>query len=166
MTWPTHQTGAVAAALAFNLSLPAIAASFIGATVPDIIDQAISRLMPDKRLRQKVFNRIHRGNSHWFGWWLFLFLLALSLPIPPLARDLAAGFAIGALSHVGLDMLTPRGVPFLPVGRTFNIALPVCSTGKFSEYVVLGILILSGLLCVFSFQIVPGGIAAIFACDH
>ena len=160
MTWPTHQAGALLAALALDLSFPALAAAFMGATLPDIIDQSISRFAPGKRLRQKVFNRIHRGHSHWFGWWLAIFLITLGLPMPGIVRDLLAGLALGALSHVALDMLTPRGVPFLPFGAPCNVAIPLCSTGKWSEYVFLGLILFCGLLCLFSIQPVPGGVMA------
>lgn len=160
MTWPTHQTGGIVAALALSLSLPSIIGAFLGSILPDVIDQTVSRLAPGKRVRQKVFNKIHRGQSHWLGWWMLLFFLPLTVSLPVLARDVLAGIALGGLSHVVLDMLTPRGVPLLPVRQAVNLSIPVCSTGKFSEYVFLAFLICAGLFCVFSFTPVQGGITA------
>lgn len=139
MKWITHQTGAVLGAMALSLPLPGVVCASIGAVLPDVIDQRLSKLAPTKSSRQKTFNRIHRGSSHWFGWWLALFLAALALPLHPLARDALAGFVLGALSHVGMDMLTPRGAPILPFGR-FKLALPLCSTGGIGEYAFLALI--------------------------
>lgn len=142
MKWITHQTGAVLGALALGLPWPGIAAAGAGAVFPDVIDQKISGLAATRRGRQKIFNKIHRGPSHWFGWWLLL--LAVLAVWPPLARDAAAGFVFGALSHIALDMLTPQGVPLRPFSRRGRLALPVCSTGKAGEYVFLALLLAAG----------------------
>lgn len=145
MRWITHQTGAILAGLALGLSLPPLAAASAGAIFPDVIDQKLSGLAPTKRSRQKVFNRIHRGPSHWFGWWLLLFLASVSIPLPMLWRDILLGFSLGCLSHVGMDLLTPRGVPLLPFTRQGKIALPVCSTGTATETIFLLLLIAGAL---------------------
>lgn len=158
MTWPTHQVGAALAALALDLPPLAIASACLGAVLPDLADQKISALATGKRMRQKVFNRIHRGNSHWFGWWIMLFMLPLAFPMPAFARDLLAGFALGGLAHVAMDMLTPRGVPLLPFGPVRNVAIPVCSTGKAGEYVFMAILLLLGIFYLFSIDPVKGGL--------
>lgn len=133
MKWITHQTGALVACLALNLSVPAMATAWLGSVFPDVLDMARARNTGKKR--QKTFNRIHRGASHWLGWWLGL--LAPALALPPLPLDLAAGFVFGGLSHICLDMLTPRGVPILPFTRKGSISLAMCSTGKAGEYVFL-----------------------------
>lgn len=116
----------------------------MGAVLPDLIDQARSAAAPAKK-RQQTFNRLHRGSSHWFGWWLALFLLLLALPLPPLARDAGAGLFLGGLVHVGMDLLTPRGVPMLPFGRKARLALPICSTGSLREYLFLALIIGAGI---------------------
>lgn len=158
MTWPTHQAGAVVAALALDMPPLAVFAAFLGAVLPDMADQSLSRLAPGKRMRQKMFNRIHRGNSHWFGWWLLFFMLPLAFALPEFAREILAGFALGGLSHVMLDMFTPRGVPLLPVGPARNLAIPVCSTGKPGEYVILALLIAAGVFLLFSISPVKDGL--------
>lgn len=145
MKWVTHQTGAVLGALALGMPWPGIAAAGIGSIFPDIIDQKVSSLGANRRKRQKLFNQIHRGSSHWIGWWFPLFLVFLSLPLPALARDAASGFAFGALSHVMLDMLTPQGVPVWPFSRQGKLAVPLCSTGKAGEYVFLLVMLVCGL---------------------
>lgn len=139
MKWITHQTGAIAAGLVLQMPVLAVAAAFAGAVLPDMIDQSLSCLGHTKKQRQKIFNRVHRGNSHWFGWWLSLFVLAAALP--PIARACVAGLALGATSHVLLDMLTTRGVPLLPFSHKGQLALGLCSTGKIGEYVFLAALV-------------------------
>ncbi len=146
MKWVTHQTGALIAAMALELPLPCIAAACAGAIAPDLVDQKISGLAQGKRKRQKAFNKIHRGASHWFGWWLAFFMAALLLPLPAFANSICAGIAFGGLSHVMLDMLTPRGVPLLPVATGFRLSLRICSTGRWSEYVFLGAMITAAVI--------------------
>lgn len=146
MKWITHQTAALLGAA----SLGAPWASFIllvpGAILPDLIDLRLARLGRGGRHKQKVFNKVHRGASHWFGWWLGLLFLTLCLPLPSLVRDILAGLALGAFSHVLMDMLTPKGVPLLPFSRWIFLSTPVCTTGTFGERVFLHILVIVGLL--------------------
>ena len=146
MRWPTHQAAALGLALLCHLPVPGLVAAVAGGIVPDVLDQKLARLAPGKRLRQKVFNKIHRSTTHWFGWWLALLVLALQAPaslvdmagpLAPVMRPVALGLALGALSHVLLDMLTPHGVPLLPVTRRLKVAVPLCSTGSWREYLVL-----------------------------
>lgn len=139
MKWITHQTGAVLGGLVLGLSPLGVIAAGTGAIIPDVIDQSVSSL--GGRRRQKVFNRIHRGQSHWFGWWLLLFLAPMLLELPRLLAESMAGLALGGLSHAGLDMLTPRGVPFLPWRGSLRLALPICSTGRIGEYVFLAVML-------------------------
>ena len=146
MKWITHQAGAALGALTLALPLPAVIAAVAGAIGPDIIDQKISALASSKKKRQRLFNKIHRGSSHWFGWWLALFLAAIASPLPPLLRDAGIGLAIGLLSHIILDLLTPHGVPLLPFTQKFRVALPICSTGKAGEYIFLFALLTLGAI--------------------
>lgn len=147
MRWISHQTGALLGAAFLGMPVPAIGAACVGAILPDMLDQKISGLAPTKKTRQKVFNRIHRGPSHWFGWWLAIFLLPLAMPFA--MNDLAAGLGFGALSHVCLDMLTRKGIPLFPFG-SFRLGLGLCSTGKASEYVFL-----AGMICAGFFYFGP-----------
>lgn len=146
MKWVTHQTGAILGAFALNMPWAAAIAVLPGAILPDLVDQKLARQAKNKRRRQKVFNQLHRGASHWFGWWLGLLLVILASPLPSLAQDVLAGFALGAFSHILMDMLTPRGVPLLPFQRKPNIAAPICSTGTKGEYVFLACLLGVGLI--------------------
>ena len=138
MRWPTHQAAALGLALLCHLPAPGLAAAMCGAIVPDVLDQKLAGLAPGKRLKQKMFNKIHRSTTHWFGWWLALLVLAPRLPLPQWQHVLVVGLALGALSHVVLDMLTPHGVPLLPVTRRLKVAVPLCSTGSLREYLFLG----------------------------
>lgn len=145
MKWITHQTGAIVLGLALQLPAAGIAAASAGAILPDLADQKIAALAPGRRQRQKIFNKIHRGATHWFGWWLGLFLAVLYFPLQPLASEIAAGLAFGGLSHVALDMLTPHGVPLLPFARNRRVAIAMCGTGSAGEYVFLLLLLGAGL---------------------
>ncbi len=149
MKWITHQTGAVLGALALGMPWPAVVAACAGAVFPDLIDQKISALSPTRKGRQKIFNKIHRGASHWLGWWLALFVMLPSWPLPELLRDAGVGFAFGAMSHAVFDMLTPHGVPLLPFSRRVRVAVPLCSTGGAGEYLFLALMLGCG---IFYFQ--------------
>lgn len=141
MKWFTHQTFAVAAAIALHLPPAGIAATFVGAVLPDMIDHKIAG---KGRNRQKIFNKIHRGASHWFGWYVALLLCGFALHLAPRETDIVLGLAFGALAHIALDMLTPSGVPLIPPfpflagfkGKA-RISLNMCSTGSIQEYVFL-----------------------------
>lgn len=141
MKWFTHQTVAVAAAIALHMPPIGIAATLAGSILPDVIDHKIAG---QGRNRQKIFNKIHRGASHWFGWYVALLLCGFVLNLAPRETDIVLGLAFGALMHIALDMLTPSGVPLVPPvpflaglkGRA-RISLNMCSTGSVQEYVFL-----------------------------
>lgn len=140
MRWITHQTGAIAAGLSLSLSQVSIIAAIAGSVFPDVMDQCISKFGTTPKTRQKIFNRIHRGSTHWFGWWIILFLFALTY-LPALAKDVIAGFMLGGISHILLDMLTPSGIPLLPFSHKNKVSLNLCVTGHLSEYGFLAFLI-------------------------
>ena len=117
MKWITHQTAGVGAALALHLPLEGVVAACLGAILPDKLDQAIAKR---SRNPQRTFNQIHRGTTHWFGWWVAILVL---------------------------DMLTPSGIPLHPFSRKNKLSFKVCSTGSVGEYVFLGVmLVLLGFL--------------------
>lgn len=148
MKWITHQTGAILGALALNVPVAAVVMCVPGAILPDLIDLKLAAAGRGGRHSRKAFNQIHRGSSHWFGWWLALWLLVLSVPMPALAQDALAGAALGAFSHVLMDMLNPKGVPLLPFGRRGMVSAPVCSTGASGEYALLACMIAAGLFAL------------------
>lgn len=161
-------------ALALGMPLAAAGGAIMGAVLPDIIDNRIARLFVQ---RQRVFNQIHRGASHWFGWYVVLMLCIVALPekMPDMFALLKhmglvqgkvphagagagagqhmlllvlAGVAYGAITHIILDMLTPSGVPLMPFSRKKKLSLPLCRTGSIGEYVFLGVwMIIFGALC-------------------
>ena len=134
MKWFTHQTVAMAAAVALGMTPAAVGGALAGAVLPDVIDQRVARM---SRNPQRRFNQIHRGASHWVGWYAVLLAGALAAPLPPASAALAAGVGFGALAHVILDMLTPSGVPLTPFSRKNKLSLRLCSTGSLGEYVFL-----------------------------
>ncbi|MBQ4568006.1 MAG: metal-dependent hydrolase [Desulfovibrio sp.] len=141
MKWMTHQAAAVGLGLALHLPPAGIAAACFGAILPDVLDQRVAGLAPTARGRQRVFNRIHRGTSHWLGWWLVIFLAVLALPVSPPIKAALSGLAFGAASHVLLDMLTPQGVPWHPFSRKGRFSFKLCSTGSLGEYCFLALLL-------------------------
>lgn len=140
MKWMTHQMLAVGAAFCLGLPAPGMGAAWAGAVLPDVIDQKRAALT---RRRQRTFNRIHRGTSHWFGWWLALWALGLSGVLPGPAASVVAGLGFGALTHVALDACTTAGVPLLPLRlrgqRWAQWSLGLCRTGGVGEYVFLAV---------------------------
>lgn len=159
MKWITHQAGAIVSALVLGLPPAGVAAAWAGAIAPDVIDQRVSRLAPTRKGRQKIFNRIHRGTSHWLGWWLACLALAAWAPLPWLAQDSLAGLAFGGVSHVTLDMCTTRGVPLLPFSRRRNVSLGLFSTGSLGEWLFLALVLCGGL--VYLLVANPGSLLAI-----
>ncbi len=159
MRWTTHQVGAVGLALVLNLPATGLAAAALGGILPDLIDQRIAGCF---RSRQKAFNSIHRGFTHWPGLWLGLLVCALAL-IPSrfstLICPVAIGLAAGGLSHVILDMLTPQGVPLLPFTRKGRVSLRLCRTGGPGEWLFLAAM-LAGLAFWFRESVNGRGLAA------
>lgn len=140
MKWITHQCVAVGVAAALGLPLPALAGVAVGSVLPDMIDQSIARMLV---FRRAAFNCIHRGFTHWFGWWIALMLpVLLKVPVVPGASFEALavfGLGFGGLSHVLLDMATMHGVPVVPWSRKKRLALKLCATGSLREYLFLAL---------------------------
>ena len=162
MRWTTHQVGAVGLALMLKLPAAGLLAATPGGILPDLFDQRIAACF---RSRQKAFNRIHRGFTHWPGLWLGLLALALAL-IPPqfstLAAPAALGLAAGGLSHVLLDMLTPQGIPLLPFTHKGRVSLKLCRTGGPGEWLFLAAM-LAGLAFWFRESLLDKGLAGTLA---
>lgn len=144
MKWVTHKLVAVGAAYLMDMPLAGLGGALVGSVMPDVLDQRISGLFPN---RQKVFNRIHRGATHWFGWWLALLLAGMGYAemhgaMPP-AWAAVAGVGFGGLAHVLLDMCTVSGVPLVPWSRKNKVSLALCKTGSAREYAFLGAAVLA-----------------------
>ena len=135
MKWITHQCMAVMAAMTLDMPVTGIAAAWIGSVFPDMLDR---KKAGASFFRQWKFNSVHRKGSHWFGWWLLLWLFSYAGMLGPLPDSIAGGFAFGALTHVLLDMCTIRGVPMLPEGGK-NFSLRICRTGGLGEYAILAL---------------------------
>ena len=133
MKWITHQSVAVMAAFALHQPLAVIAAAWTGSILPDVIDQKRASL---SFFRQRSFNQKHRKGSHWFGWWIILWVFSQMGYLGPVPDLLLSGIAFGALTHVILDMCTTKGVPLFPFGNA-RFSLHLCSTGSWMEYVFL-----------------------------
>lgn len=134
MKWVTHQAMAVMGSFALGLPLTGMAAAWAGSVLPDILDQREA----GKALffRQRKFNKVHRRASHWFGWWLILWLFPLHELMGPLPAALINGFGFGAFTHCLLDMCTTHGTPLVPFAEK-RFSLKICSTGGIGEYAIL-----------------------------
>lgn len=157
MKWFTHKAVAVAGALAAGAHPGALVAVLVGSVLPDMVDTAIARG------DQKVWRRIHRQTSHWYGWYLIIILLGFLLPterivldllraadisfpgvsrsalaqVGNLGNDLLVWIGIGGLIHILLDALTPMRVPLYPFGGKKRFGINLVSTGTWRETVFL-----------------------------
>ena len=124
---------ALMGAFALGLPLPALVAAWAGAVAPDVLDM---RKAAKALFRMRAFNALHRGTSHWPGWWLLAWMFAQAGMLGPLPDTLLEGFSLGAVSHTLLDMCTVRGIPLLPFGG-HCFSLGICATGSIAEYGIL-----------------------------
>lgn len=138
MKWITHEAVAVGLACLAGVPPVGLAGVLLGSVLPDMLDMGLARLLI---FRQTAFNRIHRGATHWFGWWLPPLVVALlqykgfsQIPADVL---FVLGVLFGCLIHVLLDMCTTMGVPVAPWTRKHMISLKLCSTGGLREYLFL-----------------------------
>lgn len=113
--------------------------AFVGgfsALLPDIDcpDSTVGKLVkPLSWLIKTILG--HRTVFHSFWIPLALYLLPAPYNIP---------IALGYLSHLLLDALTPEGIiPFWPV--PFKFSLPLVRTGSFIETIVSLVLIVAGI---------------------
>ena len=139
MRWFTHKSVALAGAAWLGVGLPGLAGVAAGSILPDSLDMALAG-----RDRRR-FQRIHRGFTHWGGWYIGLFFIVPLLRLRPvmpagtadIAVDFGLGLALGALSHVLLDSLNPSGVPLFPLRKKPRLSLNLVSTGSWGELVFL-----------------------------
>ena len=138
MKWLTHQCMALMGLFSLGAALPALCAGWAGSVAPDILDmRSAGRCF----FRRSAFNKLHRGASHWPGWWLLCWAFSQIGLLGPLPDPMLGGFALGALSHTLLDMCTTRGIPLLPFGEK-RFSLRICSTGSLAEYAILAMTII------------------------
>ncbi len=168
MKWFTHKAVAVAGSLVAGAHAGALVAVLVGSILPDMVDTAFAH--GDKR----VWRRIHRQASHWFGWYILLILFGFICPLqdvtgdllrtvtisfPGISRsalsaaehlgnDLIIWVGIGGLVHVLLDALTPMRVPVYPFGGSKRFGINLVSTGTWQEYAFL-IIALGGIAIQF-----------------
>lgn len=134
MKWITHE--AVAVGTAFLLGMPPVALAGVafGSVLPDVLDQSMARALVFRNL---AFNKLHRGVTHWFGWWLVLLFTGLLQPQQVNLTLFITGTALGGLIHVALDLCTVGGVPIAPWSKKHMISLKLCKTGSLQEYFFL-----------------------------
>lgn len=157
MKWITHKAVAVAGALAVQASPAALIAILVGSVLPDMVDTIASGG------NRRIWSKIHRQTSHWFGWYLILIFAGFTIPIgealfpvlqgagisfPGVSRnavahaesvgnELVVWLGIGGVVHVLLDALTPMRVPVFPFGSKRRFGINLVSTGTWQEYAFL-----------------------------
>ncbi|MCG7871053.1 MAG: metal-dependent hydrolase [Candidatus Thiodiazotropha lotti] len=135
----THNLTAVALAASMAALLPQMEAGefaigcILGARAPDWLEIAEYNHMTGRRGSLIP----HRTLTHWP--WAWMMLLGLIIPSIQQGGQGAiglAGFAVGGLLHIGMDYLTPMGVPLglHPFGE--RSSLNWIRTGSIGELVV------------------------------
>jgi inner membrane protein len=125
-----------------SLSSTSLALAFVGSLLPDI-DHPSSwvgrRSRPISTVVSGVFG--HRGITHSA---VAVVALVALLTHTGYARAITSALAVGYLSHLAADMLTPRGLRLAwPLRKTW--AFPVCTTGSPAEAIVVaGLCLLAG----------------------
>ena len=116
-----------------------------GALLPDI-DHPQSWVGRRSRPVSTVVSRVlgHRGVTHSA---LAVAALVLLLTRRGYSRDITAALAVGYLSHLAADLLTPRGLRLAwPFRRTWG--WPLCSAGSPAEPIIV-VSLCVGAACVF-----------------
>ena len=135
MRWPTHQVFGLGVGLLARLSPFGLVLVLVGAILPDLLDQCWAALRAGSRAsQQKLFARMHRGISHWFGLWLMPLFFVRELPV--WSVEAFQALCLGALTLLLLDALTPMGIPLLPLLSKPRLACPLCRTGSWTEGVI------------------------------
>lgn len=100
MKWFTHKAVAVAGALAVGTTPAGFIGVLIGSVLPDMIDTF--RIHGDRR----IWWRIHRQTTHWFGWYLILMVLGLGIS----AMGLSSGHTAAVVATALQDMARELGL--------------------------------------------------------
>jgi inner membrane protein len=111
--------------------------SILGSSSPDWLE--LARYDDDQRSSLVK----HRTLTHWMPLWILLGWseTQLHMIVFPYGSLILFGFIYSAMIHIIFDALSNSGVPFLtPYGKG-RIKIPLYSTGKLSEYVVLSLFV-------------------------
>ncbi len=154
MRWFTHKSVTLAGAVWLGASVPALLGALVGSILPDCLDRFLAGGDRER------FWRVHRGFTHWGGWYVLLIfavpyvssalapdllsslfpgvgLAGRGAPAVQAGADVLLGIGFGALFHVILDALNPSGVPLLPWRRRPRLSLNLVATGSWREVAFL-----------------------------
>lgn len=138
MTGPSHRLMAASGAILLGGSPIQAAVAALGATLPDRIE---------------VVGLPHRGISHWpWPWVLAVWSMWSQQTI---WGTLLAWWLAGALFHIGADLFTVGGIPFLL--PNWRLHLGVLRTGSFGEYLVVAFFLLAAAMQILHLHVVPVG---------
>ena len=137
----------VSAAVGFVLfpSLTTFAFCVAGGAFPDLVDGILSLGSRD------LFWKVHRTVSHWLLWpvvfWLAAFTLTMSgwgLSSP---QGMVNAFCLGLAIHLGLDILTPMGVPVAhPLGGRKSMRLIRSHSASESLVVLASVMVVAAFM--------------------
>ena len=128
MKWQTHRLIGVGVALICDAGIVAAAISYLGSTLPDVVEGKPPQEGAFFFGRgMKNWRKNHRGTSHWFGWYLGLAFAGFYYD------PIFAWLGIGAMTHLAADAVTPMGVPLLPFSKKKMFSINLFPTGSFRE---------------------------------
>lgn len=133
MKWTSHI--AIGASIGAMFSAPLVPVAILGSTAPDWLEWVYTAVT-----RRKIK---HRGPTHYVSRWVVALLCGLFVWD---FHHIVTGFALGGLSHLFCDSLTPSGVPLSGFSSNrFTLFGGKIKTGEVSEHVFTGVFVVACL---------------------
>jgi membrane-bound metal-dependent hydrolase YbcI (DUF457 family) len=128
-------------------------ATLVGSIAPDALEMSMFNPFTGRGVRLIP----HRTITHWPILWgvalIFLFNTHfVGLALPTVLWNTLAGFCLGAITHLAMDIGTPMGIPLInPFGK--RTSLNIYKTGR-EEWIPIGF---SLALCLFGLSLTLSG---------
>lgn len=106
----------------------------VGASAPDWLE--LSHVGRDKKRHSLI---PHRTLTHWPVLWVGLGYWVLNSNFNWMIECAMLGFVASSLLHILMDSLSKSGVPILLPFAKFRMRIPLYSTGRFSEVVMIAL---------------------------
>lgn len=140
MKWQSHRLIGISAAIFFDGGIIAAALSYVGSTLPDVVEgRSPGEGAWFYKKKMKAWRATHRGTSHWAIWYVLLAMVGSHY------HPVLAWLGFGALTHLAADSLTPMGIPLYPFSKRTMLSLNLFSTGSVKEY-LFSILLLAAIV--------------------
>ena len=125
----SHKAIGISSALLFNFDIKGVVAAAAGAILPDVIDMTISGK------NKWLWRKLHRTISHWWALWVAVICASLMIDMgSDYVNSTVFCLAIGALTHLACDLLTPMGLPLFNPFKQKAVSLNIFPTGSLREY--------------------------------